>query len=57
VLDREIVCSNRGRLNYSALLGRLGGAPTTAANLVVFDLLADAGETCAAWHCVHVGGS
>jgi ATP-dependent DNA ligase len=44
VLDGEIVCWRDGRFDFSALLGRLGGARAPAASLVVFDMLADAGQ-------------
>ena len=44
VLDGEIVCWRDGRLDFTALLGRLGGARAPTACLVVFDLLADAGR-------------
>lgn len=44
VLDGEIVCWQNGALDFTALLGRLGGARTPTACLAMFDLLADAGE-------------
>jgi ATP-dependent DNA ligase len=44
VLDGEIVCWQNGALDFTALLGRLGGARTPGACLAVFDLLADAGR-------------
>ena len=42
VLDGEIVCWGNGALDFTALLGRMGGARTPGACLAVFDLLADA---------------
>jgi ATP-dependent DNA ligase len=44
VLDGEIVYWRNGALDFTALLGRLGGAGTPGACLAVFDLLADAGR-------------